>query len=901
MAETLEERFERAMLEERLRSATEETPRAPEGASPAAVGMFSRAITLFGAGFNEGLANVLGMPADLFSVATRAVGLGDVPIGGSESIKRGMRAVGLATKRDVPGGEFLKRVGEEVGATVAPTGAALGLARRGVQAAGLLRPFAEQPARAVATEGALALGGGVGAGVAGEVVPGSLPLEVAGQVGGSFTAALPVAVAQRGVGAVRRMAEPFTASGIERRAAASLQGSVARPREQVLGDLERGTTAVREAIGVTPTTAQAAGDPGLLALERSVSRGSPAAKGALEDIIVSERQAVRRAAEGVVPEGRPEAVREALETTKRQAEEVGRLRLLDAEQRVTEALTRTTDPLEANRIIRQSLAEAEGAAQEQARELFRRVGDVRGPVDRLHSAAQSIRSAGRKVERVEDMPEVVGVVLKLGRPEAAPPSGLLGARGEALPATPKAAEPVPIDELMALRSRISQDVREEFAQAAPNRLRVSRLEQLKDAVDDTITQDFGDAGPLYEEARQFFRREVADRFRRGTVAEVLRSGALGEPGRVPQSGIIARFFRAGRGAPEAAQDFNRVLGDDQAARAALRDGAVQQFANFATRADGRFDPQRARQWRARFKDALREFPDVDTEVGRITRLGDDAAQVRLGVDKSLQRFQDSGLRFFLEADPDRAVKAALGSKNPTEDLRTLVRAVRQSPEALQGLRGAVWSHALERAETRTFDEAIGRAFLSPGRMREFMRANERHFLASGLYSKDEMARVGAIVRAAEVVDRSVTTGLTGGSDTAANLQALRSLTGLTLPGLWSRFYSIARGVVSPRFVISEITSRVGQRILNKVSDEKVGALMAQALKDPDVARTLLMRDTEMSPLLVARRLHGHLVNLGPVTMQRREEREPVRVGPEAQRAAGGARPGPARHYTAGPR
>lgn len=871
MAESLEERFEAAVLADRLARA--QIPRT--AVAPGAVSLLARGITIFGSGFSQGLADVVGLPVDATNAALRAVGVptSDVPLLGSESIKRVMRRVGLITDAPTgPAGRIVERIGEEVGAAAVPTGTALGLARRGIATGSvLLRPFVEQPARAVTTEAALALGGGTGAGTAREVFPGSPVAEVAGTIGGSLATGLPIAATQRVVQTGRRLVEPFTRSGVERRAATGLQASTARPIEQVAEDLRRGVEAVRGPLGIIPTTAQAAGDPGLLALERSLSRRSPQAKGELEDIVLAERRAVRRAAEEIVPAGRPEAVREALEAQKRQAEQAGAAAITRAEERVRAALSQRQDPLEANRVIRQSLAEAETTAQEQARALFRQVGDVRGPVDRLRAKAAEIRRGARKVERPDDMPDVVGVVLRLGRKPRAGGS-ILGPTGQPVARSVTGTAPVPIDEMMALRSRISQDVREELAKAAPNRLRISRLEQLKDAVDDTITQDFGDAGPLYEEARQFFRREVADRFRRGTVAEVLRVGALGEPGRLPMSGIINRFFRAGRGAREAAQDFNRVLSSDQAARTALREGALQQFADFAVRPDGTFDVNRARQWAGRFKQALREFPDIASEVRRITQLGDEAAHVRIGVEKTLQRFQDAGLRFFLEADPDRAVKAVLGSRNPTEALRTLVQAVRPHSEALQGLRGAVWAQALEQAGTRSFDEAIANVFLSPGRMRQFLQTHRRTFVSSGLYTSDELRRIDAVVRAAEIVDRSVSVGVTGGSDTAANLQGLKSLTGLTMPGLWSRFYAIARGVVSPRFILTEIGSRVGKRIVDKISDEKVTALTVQALKDPEVARTLLMRDTAVPPLLVSRRLHGHLVNLGPVTLGTGERR-----------------------------
>jgi hypothetical protein len=94
---------------------------------------------------------------------------------------------------------------------------------------------------------------------------------LAGGAAGAIAAEGPQAVAQVAAGA-RRAAEPFTASGRERAAARTLGEAASNPQAAA----ETLETAPRELVpGSQPTTAQVAGDMGLLGLERDVATRNP--------------------------------------------------------------------------------------------------------------------------------------------------------------------------------------------------------------------------------------------------------------------------------------------------------------------------------------------------------------------------------------------------------------------------------------------------------------------------------------------------------------------------------------------------------------------------------------------------------------------------------------------------
>jgi len=165
-------------------------PEQPEAATPQAPGETS-AIGLasnLGGGFNTGLAQVLGLPVDLVNSALGLVGAGsEQPVGGSAQLAGLLEGTPLAGREPQTGIERItRRVGEELGATAVPFGAAGAVARGGQAASNVGRAltegFRQAPAAVAATEAGLASTAGAGAGLAQEVFPGSQGAELAGQL-----------------------------------------------------------------------------------------------------------------------------------------------------------------------------------------------------------------------------------------------------------------------------------------------------------------------------------------------------------------------------------------------------------------------------------------------------------------------------------------------------------------------------------------------------------------------------------------------------------------------------------------------------------------------------------------------------------------------------------------------
>jgi hypothetical protein len=139
----------------------------------------------FGAGTQSGIANVAGFPVDAVTGVINAVGQGtglydpiEKPFLGSQSISGMLEPFRAGVPEPSTRAERMtRRVGEEAGASAVLLPAAL---------ASIPAAMARPGATAMA-EGASSLGSGLGAGVAGEVAPGSGIAEIAGALAGGIT------------------------------------------------------------------------------------------------------------------------------------------------------------------------------------------------------------------------------------------------------------------------------------------------------------------------------------------------------------------------------------------------------------------------------------------------------------------------------------------------------------------------------------------------------------------------------------------------------------------------------------------------------------------------------------------------------------------------------------------
>lgn len=555
------------------------------------------------AGLNEGIYGTLGAPVDL---ATGAVNLGirgvnaltgsdintlgDLP-GGSRSIARGFGAVGVPDPENVQtvgaGQQVARMAGQGAGYMVAPELAVRG----GAKAIGAgVNPYMEALFGTSNSAGELAgnavvgaTAGGAGS-VAGQVAP--EPWKPVAEMAGNLIGGGVGAVAASGPRAARegaRMGQeylaPLTEGGRERMASTALRDAASDPY------------AAREALdapgqivpGSQPTTFQQTGDMGLGGLERAVATNAP-------DQFMQRRAEQNSARTDAIgsfqKQGHPEAVVKAL-----------RQNLSDLDGLTAAALdTATTNarqgaaglrgegtPEGYGASMRQMLSDAETTVRERERGLWKAVD----PDGTLALDAGDIRKSA--IDTFKSQPKAAKPMEGEERAIFQAAAGFKGV--------------MPFNEVAALRSRVSTEMRNELSQNGQTPV-YARLTQLRGAIERQIeTAVEGKAAQEAEAVASGAMREedtmlsqwaaamaagketwLADRAGRAGQEAVGYSGGLDVAGSRPVSGSYRSEGQGGRGLDNAS-GAEGIPGNagltpnfDEAARARLTE------ANDATKA-----------------------------------------------------------------------------------------------------------------------------------------------------------------------------------------------------------------------------------------------------------------------------------------------------------------------------
>lgn len=241
----------------------------------------------FAGGINDAIASTLGMPVDAANWLLKAVGVRDenqYSVGSSESIKDFMQYMGLTEEQTTADPTTISgRIGQEVGYSLAPQTAALGLAARSAQMAGRISQYfkpvvsyaAQSPlASSLATLG-ISLPAGAGGYVGGELAENlggegyRATGDIAGTIGASGLTALGVAAGKAGANLIKQATVGDREQ--ELRAAGGVLSSYMSPESKgriLTGDLDtpkRGQA----------STGQVVDDPMLLDLQRTLEKSGP--------------------------------------------------------------------------------------------------------------------------------------------------------------------------------------------------------------------------------------------------------------------------------------------------------------------------------------------------------------------------------------------------------------------------------------------------------------------------------------------------------------------------------------------------------------------------------------------------------------------------------------------------
>lgn len=873
-----------------------------------------RAGGVFLRGARRGVANLAGFPVDAVNAGLGLVGAGSKsPVMGSDFIDTILGAP-AAVASGVTGGEFTSegptpenaferivgRVGNEIGASAVPVGAALTAGRAiGVPAA---RAMAEtgpsvvsrllgqaahagavNPGGLAARELGYGVAAGTGAGLVNEAVG-------APQQGDNFWSDFLGSLAGVGAGAglatagkaAKELFSPvvggeryFSDVAGENVAGRILDNSTQFQSSSVPADrfdttdlvsaLKR-PAAVEEAVpGYQVNIGDKTGDPGLQAFAFNVDGKSPGrahARRVANELAIDDRVAE------LAPTGDPALFRDALERGRTQ-----QLAAVDQASQTAQAefdrLYQTLAPVMHESSARGSqaravLAEAYERAQDATRDAYAQVRDREAlvPIDDLAERFRSVEDALPLNDRQRFLPSEAGVPRTLaGAAEEAaeasvPPPGTVTPRraeaeglwsrltGGAEPPraeTGPAPTDVPFNEVMSIRSGLTDDVR---GHRAAGKMQAARIaDQFRTSVDDFIETNLPSGlRESYETARAT-RRSQADRFERpGTgLGDILKTREGGGY-QLDDSAVPRRILQRDTGKLSDFQAAMREGGNDTRLVEALED---EMLADVRRRGLAE-NPMALLRYMQDYGEVFNVFPRIRQQLidmagarNAATAAADTAAATRA----ELTTPSRSPVAAYLQhgdAATKQAMQGVVTSKDPAAAARQLVEAAGGDPAALNNARGAFWS--LVTGKRYKAAGVTGNKRWDAGAVQKMFEDPKTDAVARELWADNpqELADIKELFTAVAGAEGSSRARAAGSSGTGQIVGEKfdPNLSGATVS---SRIRSVKEGRTSLPYFTTSLAGDLLRRYRLAGKKDAVEKMMAEAVNNPGLAAELLAK------------------------------------------------------------
>ncbi|UZD69313.1 hypothetical protein [Brucella sp. JSBI001] len=764
------------------------------------------------------------------------------------------------------------RVGREVGATAVPVGGALGVASRvgaeGARNMGPLgrmfvEPLAVAPGTVLQKEGAMAVGSGMGAGIANEMA--GNPQEgdnfwsdfLGSLAGASLTAAGSriLGAGKNAYGAITgnpNMMDEVAGQEVVDRIINNSQDladqfaqSGAVNTKPLADRLRQPSAAERAVPGYVANIGDRSGDTSLMTFAQNVDMVSPGAanvRRTANNVAIDARMAE------LAPQGDPAAFRQALDSYRDRAiadaiseEEIARAVFGDANQAVQPTLGNASAR---GSSIRAGLQDAYDNVKAAVNKAWEPINNAQvdvdvGPLrDRFNQIDESLPLNDRQRFR----PTEANIPAQLAPEQAGAPvqTGLLDASGNPITRTPEAASAqVPLQEITSARSGLTDDIRANRAAQQNQAVRVGQ--QYRNEIDNFIDQSIPvELREQYDTARAA-RRDQADRFERpGTgIAETLRPREGGGY-QLNDNAVAGRFAQPDNGRLDDVQALLREAGDDPRVRNALADEVMAQVQ--ANRLVDR--PEALQRWLGDRSILLDNFPELRTRLqdAGAAREGLTAAErARQGTEKRLttpgRSATASYLKYGDEATVD-AIRSVTQGPQPREAARELLEAAGNTPEARLNARSALW----ESVKSKKFaaPDAQGAERWDAKKLKAMFDDPKVSAVADELWADnpEDLKNIKDVFSALAGAEGSIRPRAANSSGTAQAL-ANKYDPSMSASSIASRVRGYHRGVISAPILIIDLAASYLRNRTAKVQARAIDQLTSAVVNNPGLAADLL--------------------------------------------------------------
>lgn len=851
-------------------------------------------------GFNVGaLSDVVGFPVDLINAGLSTIGLGsEVPFGGSESIRRGLTAGGMGymDEQDLPQDQrALARGGRTAGQIVGSAAPVFGAARTLSPAQALMqsapsksaikqvgsemvKSTARNPGQMAAIEGGSALGAGQARMIAESVAPGDELTGTLAELGGGLLS--PIALARKPLERGKQFADAFSETGRER-AASNKVIEILREQNPGISDDELLSLArqLKESDSVGRTaqvTENEAARRTFTAIDNKlIADAGDEAKTAIQSQNKNTIAAFNRKIKKMQNSGNPEMVKEAARLRLDTFTKSLNKRVENAETRMGEAIAKVLNKNSDDAVL--ASKEARKIIDTELKKARQTETQLWSEVDKSVTIPNLGISTIKKTDKIkaEMLPEeklpapIEAFVNRLKRnqnvgKDIAP----YYQRQSDLQPSPRTIEkptPIPARELFTARSRALEMAREATARSKFGKAR--RMNEIADAMLDDLMTVSDETATVARD----FSRNLNERFN----TKLIRGIRNQDPELALEQGI---------GSLTTQGDTRRALNIRAMKQATESDGASMALAkaqkSFVQKSaarvvnsqTGEIDPRK-------LSELIQDNPQTLREVGLLDDMNDMNQRVKLV--RTLQKTASDGKAFatqrslasqLIDEGSKRGgltnvIDNAFNSKFQRAAFNDLSKLVTRTknPEALEGLRHAIFDNLLEKA---TIKGGNLDGLISGKKLNELLNTKvgdktlQQNLLASKLLTPKQLTQVAQVARKASIFENAATD--------PAKLNTIIS-TGDGVLNLLARVIGSKVGANSAlgqmmggsTLIAQSAFSKYAQKMLEIVPATKVQGVLTKAMEDPKFM-AMLLEMSPKSPKQTQTRINAYLLQAGLV-------------------------------------
>lgn len=857
---------------------------------------------------NKSLAQFAGAPVDLTEMAMNKIAstvlpdkYGDTPafqnsFGGTESIRRGLANVGIATPDREPETvmENIGAVGGEVAGLMLPLAKGAQLLSRGSRLPGVAAPVSQKvpTLRAIAGQmdeqlvkrpfqtAAIEAGAVAGAGIARDISKeqnygpaASMTLELLGGLGGGIAATFPGARAVAGAG--KRVLGNFAESGSFKRASARAQEVANNPTlaAQNIEDLK----------GSNLAPSAKSDDPGLMALEKTVAAentnlGTQIAKktsDVVEELVskVAESGSIKQTKDFVAK--KRERLNAALDARIEVAAENAKKTIDDLGDVASEA--------DISKAQYDQLESALADAKVQEELLWKAV-----PVEAI-ATTSNVKSTYKDIlkklpkAQSDDIPTEARKLLGNEEVIQDVPSGVVGVDGEmimipdTLTARKGFGKTETIRELDGLYKRLGT-VASEARKASNNnksriaeRLREAILEDMKN-----ITKGSQAAKESVETARAF-SKELNQKFSEGSIGRILGTAKGVTSSSVnPELTLGLGVGQGGIKGNIAAREIATATGEDVTKLGAVQDFIKRRFLDAVTE-DGVLNPTKARNWMSKNSELMENYPHLRDQFTSARSAEDASRTVRTTAEARRTRLNQpsvSATAKLLKAPVDEEIKAIFKSSDPATSMQSIVNTVAKdnSGEAMKGLRAGVAEYLINSITSPGRFDVMNRPVVMGSKLKNSLSKESTRSAMEKVFSKKEMQNWDKVADQLVLAQKQTTKGVTPPSYIINDRSSWLLRTAASIGGAKFGGKLASGSGVGGSLQGASIGSSTSKNIIDKLTADKAKQVLIDALTtDEELLKALLLKRNNIADAKTDKVLRAYMLNSGRRLLDDEEE------------------------------